>query len=80
MKALQLAAWIVGLLVATFVLMAAFGPKDPQQDARRIARGAIELCNTEANDPLAELSTRRNIRDVCRNMERDFEQKFGARP
>lgn len=77
---LRVALWIVGLAVAAFVVFAIVDANDPTSQAKASARNAIELCWSEQSRKSLTPGTQRFVAGACEQMERDFVQKYHARP
>lgn len=72
----------VGLfaVVLLFAYFSNAARQDPEYEAKRTARDAIDACHVMAADELAALSTRREYRNLCGQLERDFREQFGHAP
>lgn len=70
---------IVGGLVC-LALIPALVPDSAETAARREAARQIEVCRAGERDELAELSTRRQVRAMCDEMERRFRERYRSSP
>lgn len=76
---MKVVLWVVGGLLAAFLIFAAM-PVSPERQAKRDARAAIELCwegqGKKSNSP----SVGRFIAGACEKMEDDFVKQYGHKP
>lgn len=77
---MRIVLWVVGVVVAGFVILAAVGMNSPSLQERGSARRAIELCWSEQSRKSMSPDEQRFIAGACEGMERKFEAKYNARP
>ena len=77
MKALGIGILVVFLLVVGLATLGANRSQSPEGKQKAAERAAIAKCVEARDDELSELATRRLMRQVCEQMDRDFQAKWG---
>lgn len=77
---MRTALWIVGLGIIAFVIFAVVNANDPSSQARASARAAIELCWSEQSRKSLSAGEQQFVAGACERMERDFVDKYHAKP
>lgn len=75
--------WVIGALVAMFVVFLAFGAiraNTPEGKAKSKARAVISTCWKQQSDKSLTPDSQRFIASVCQKMENDFRDKYRVNP
>lgn len=75
--------WIIGVPVAGFLALLAFGAyvsSTPDGRERSNERAAIDLCWSEQSRKSNTSGSARFIAGACEKMERDFRERWGVNP
>lgn len=78
MKNVILAVLLVAAVICGFLLSFGSDRANSEEGRQKAAeREAIARCAEVRDDELQQLSTRRTMRAVCEQMDREFERKWG---
>jgi hypothetical protein len=73
-------AYVIGAVVALFVVFAIIGQADPQGEAKSKARAGIELCWKEYERKSLTEAEKRFIASTCEMMEQKFVDTYRVKP